>query len=159
MIPHVYHKSFPDYITDTKRCKDDDLRIIPRGQHTRILIRCFNVMKTHLRRNILELGTPAQFMENSAGLEAAGVSDDQVQEKIPLELHYACVQLANHLEDSDVEDASLIKEIGNFANVHLVHWFEALSWIHKLDSAPRALLIFWKLLVTVFSLIHCRTKD
>src|SRR6266478_5027084 len=74
-IPHVYHKSFPDYITDPTRCKDHDLCIIPQDHHTRIATRCFQVMNAHLKLNIvgLDLGIPERFLNNSDGLAANGI--------------------------------------------------------------------------------------
>ena len=115
-------------------------------------------MNIRLKRNILGLGTPAQFMENNAALKAEGMSNDQVGEKISRELRYACVYWANHFEVADTEDANLIDGIRTFANEHLLHWFEALSLIRKLDVAHRDLLLFRKLLVTRSALVHARVK-
>jgi hypothetical protein len=41
----------------------------------------------------------------------------------------------------------LVKEYETFANEHLLHWLETLSWIGKLDIAHRALHSVRKLLV------------
>jgi hypothetical protein len=147
-VPRIYHKSFFDFVTDAERCKYDDLLIIPRDRNTQITAGCLDVMNACLKRNILGLGTPAQFMGNSAGLEAEAMSNDQIGEKISRELRYACVFWANHFEVADTEDANLIAKVIAFAKEHMLHWFEALSWICKLDLAPRDLLLLRKLLVT-----------
>ena len=106
-------------------------------------------MNTHLKHNIagLDLGTPERFMKNDDGLAANGITEAQLGEKIPLELRYACIYWANHFESSDIEDANLMNKLELLGNEHLLHWFEALSWIHKLDSAPRAVDVLLKLLV------------
>src|SRR6266704_2846923 len=132
-IPRVYHNSFPDYIKDTMRCKDHDLQIIPGEQHTRIAVCCFNVMNMGLKRNILGLGTPAQYMENSDGLKAEDISDDRLREKIAPELRYACIYWTNHFEGADIEDINLIKKVDGFTKELLLYWLEALSWICKLE--------------------------
>ena len=146
-IPRVYHKSFPDYIKDSTRCKANDLRIVPRDQHTQITICCLVVMNMSLKRNILGLGTPAQYMDNSDGLKAAGISHDQLCKKIALELRYACMYWANHFEGADIEDINLIKKVDMFTKEHLLYWLEALSWLCKLELAHRALLTAHNLLV------------
>ena len=150
-VPRIYHKSFLDFVTDAEYCKDNDLQIIPMDQHTRIAVRCFDVMNTRLKRNILGLGTPAQFMDNSAALKAEGMSSDQAGEKISLELRYACVYWANHFEVADTEGADLIDKVGAFIKEHLLHWFEALSLIRRLELAPRDLLLLRKLLVMLIA--------
>jgi len=147
-VPRVYHKSFLDYIGDTKRCKDDDLRIVPSEQHTRIAVRCFDVMDLRLKRNILGLGTPAQYMDNSDALKAEGISDDQLPDKIAPELRYACIYWANHFEGADIENSNLLLKVDWFTKGRLLYWLEVLSWNGKLEVAPRAVLAVHRLLVT-----------
>ena len=106
-------------------------------------------MNMHLKHNIagLDLGTPKRFMKNDDALAANGITEAQLGEKIPLELRYASMYWANHFASADIKNTDLIKELELFSNEHLLHWFEALSWICKLDSAPRAVDIPLKLLV------------
>ncbi|KIL58985.1 hypothetical protein M378DRAFT_285895, partial [Amanita muscaria Koide BX008] len=54
-IPRIYHKSFPDYVTDSARCKDTNLCIDARNRQTQITIRCFQIMEQRLKYNILSL--------------------------------------------------------------------------------------------------------
>ncbi|KAM6496583.1 hypothetical protein JOM56_007056 [Amanita muscaria] len=122
-VPRIYHKSFPDYLTDQARCKDPRLRIDARIRHTQIATRCFEIMDKHLKRNILGLGDPARFMSNEDGLEEDGITNEQMQEKIPQQLRYA------------------------FVDEHMLHWFEVLSLIRKLDLAHHAIGVIMKLLV------------
>jgi hypothetical protein len=144
--PQVYHKSFFDFLTTADRCTED-LLIDMRVHHTRIATRCFYIMNKHLRRNTLDLGDPARFMDNAEGLAAQGISEDQLNREIPAELRYACIYWINHVEGADNEEAGLVKECETFASEHLLHWLEALSWIGKLDIAHRALRGVQNLLV------------
>ncbi|KIL66507.1 hypothetical protein M378DRAFT_160981 [Amanita muscaria Koide BX008] len=149
--PRIYHKSFPDYITNSKRCKDDNLHIDPMIRHMRITIRCFQIMEQHLKYNILDLGTPARFMSNDDGLAKDGITDERLERNIPPQLQYACVYWANHLEVTNIEDANVKKELEQFADKHMLHWFEALSLIRKLDCAHRAIRIVLKVLKSTSS--------
>jgi hypothetical protein len=144
--PQIYHKSLFDFLTTPDHCTEDllvDLRV----HHTRIATRCFQIMNKHLKRNILDLGDPARFMDNAEGPAAQGISGDQFHEKIPAELGYACTYWMNHVEGADTKDKDLVKECETFAGQHLLHWLEALSWVGKLDIAHRTLRSVQKLLV------------
>ncbi|KIL62670.1 hypothetical protein M378DRAFT_165518 [Amanita muscaria Koide BX008] len=145
-VPRIYHKSFLEYVTDQARCKDPRLRIDPRIHHTQIATRCFEIMDKHLKRNILGLGDPGQFMSNEDGLKEDRITDKQLQEKIPQRLCYACVYWVNHLEVANIEDEALMEGLERFANEHMLYWLEVLSLIGKLDSGHRAILVVLKLL-------------
>ena len=145
--PQIYHKSFFDFITSADHCTEDvliDLKV----HHTRIATRCFQIMNKSLKWNILELDDPARFMDNAEGLAAQGISEGQLHRKIPAELKYACVYWVNHVKGADTKDTDLIKEYETFANEHLLHWLETLSWVDKLDIAHHVLRSVQKLLVT-----------
>ncbi|KIL55558.1 hypothetical protein M378DRAFT_584767, partial [Amanita muscaria Koide BX008] len=144
-IPRVYHKSFVDYITDSEQCEDINLRIDPMKRHTRIASRCFEMMGKRLKFNILELGIPARFMSNEEGRAKDGITDEKLQEKIPLVLQYASAYWDSHLNGANIDDADLMKELEKFDNGRvLLPWIEVLSLIRKLDSAPRAIRVALK---------------
>ena len=122
--------------------------------------RCFQVMNEKLRHNMLDLGTPDRFLTNAEGLAASGITDTQLNERIPQELRYACIYWANHLQSSDIEHAALTKDLELFAGEHLLHWLEALSLICKLKVASRAVGVPLKLLVKLYVTPHaCSGAD
>ncbi|KIL56303.1 hypothetical protein M378DRAFT_17213 [Amanita muscaria Koide BX008] len=145
-VPCIYHKSFPDYLTDQACCKDPRLRIDTRICHVQIATRCFEIMDKCLKRNILGLGDPARFMSNEDGLKKDRITDEQLQEKIPQQLRYACVDCVNHLEVANNEDEALMNGLEKFVDKHMLYWFEVLSLIGKLDSAHLILPVVLKLL-------------
>ncbi|KIL62606.1 hypothetical protein M378DRAFT_25473 [Amanita muscaria Koide BX008] len=158
-VPRIYHKSFRDYLTDQVRCKDPCLRIGTRIRHTQIAIRCFEIMNKHLKRNILGLGDLARFMSNEDGLKEDGITDEQVQEKIPQQLRYACVYWANHLKTRNIEDTDLMNGLERFVDEHILHWFEVLSLIGKLHLAHHAIGVLLKLLKSRSSDSHRLLSD
>ncbi|KIL62283.1 hypothetical protein M378DRAFT_800456 [Amanita muscaria Koide BX008] len=158
-VPRVYHKSFPDSLTDQARCKNPLLRIDPRICHVQIATRCFEIMDKHLKYNILGLGDWARFMNNEDGLKEDGITDEQLEEKIPQQLHYSCVYWANHLGVANVEDADLINGLEKFVDEHMLHWLEVLSLIGKLDSAIRAIRVALALLKSTSSDLHQLLSD
>ncbi|KIL59903.1 hypothetical protein M378DRAFT_168659, partial [Amanita muscaria Koide BX008] len=158
-VPRIYHKSFPDYLTDQVRCKDPCLRIDPKIGHTQIATCCFKITNKHLKYNILGLGEVARYMSNEDGLKKDGITDIQLQEKIPQHLRYASVYWANHLEVANIQDTDLMNELENFVDVHTLHWFEALSLIGNLDTAHRAIRVVLKLLKSTSSDLHPLLSD
>ncbi|KAM6503402.1 WD40-repeat-containing domain protein [Amanita muscaria] len=158
-VPRIYHKSFPDFLTNQARCKDPHLRIDPRMQHTWLAIRCMEIMNKELMFNILGLGDVTRFMSNKDGLKEDGITDEQVQKKIPEELRYACVYWANHLEAANIEDVDLMNRLEKFADEHMLYWLEVLSLIGKLDLAHHAIRIVLRLLKSTASDLHQLLSD
>ena len=119
--------------------------------HTQIAAHCFEIMHKYLKRNILGLGDPARFMSNEDGLKEDGITEEQLEEKIPQQLRYACVYWANHIEVANVGDTDLVNGLVKFVNEYRLHWLEVLSLIGKLDSAHLAIRMVLKLLVQLLS--------
>ncbi|KIL56301.1 hypothetical protein M378DRAFT_172828 [Amanita muscaria Koide BX008] len=158
-VPRIYHKSFSDYLTDQARCKDPRLRIDTRSCHIQIATRCFEIMDKRLKRNILGLGDPARFMSTEDGLKEDGITDEQLQEKIPQQLRYACVYWVNHLEVAKIEDEALMNGLEKFVDERMLYWFEVLSLIGNLDSAHLAIRLVLKLLKSRSSDLHQLLSD
>ena len=130
--PRIYHKSFPDFITDAKRCSHDPRFRVSIGiQHACIARNCFRVMDEQLRANICDLKFPEKYLDN-----------DKIQHllggRISRELQYACLHWATHLFSAEKDDnLSGLLEI--FSSTHLLHWLEVLSLIGRLEVGYIAL--------------------
>ena len=130
--PRIYHKSFPDFITDTKHCSHDSRFHISIGiQHAHIAQNCFRVMDEQLWENICDLKYPERYFDN-----------DKIQHllggRISWELYYACLHWATHLFNAE-EDDDLCELLERFSFTHLLHWLEVLSLIGRLDVGRIAL--------------------
>ena len=118
----AFHKSFPDFITDPKRCKDNRFLVEPAVHHTELLFLCLKLMRERLKKNICSLDDYAILSE---------VKDLSICKKryIGDALEYACQFWAKHLlwiprsspDVQKVEDA-----INDFFTIHLLHWIEVL---------------------------------
>ena len=53
---HIFHKSFPDFLTDPSRCKNEKFFVDPIIHHAQILLACLRLMRERLQRNICNLG-------------------------------------------------------------------------------------------------------
>ena len=132
---HIYHKSFPDFITDPKRCNDQQFLVDPSVHHRRILLSCLDLMGERLKRNVCDLDDHAVLSE---------VKDLPVYRKTYIgdALGYACQFWTRHLVEihgngHGVEE--VYKAIDGFFTTHLLFWVEVLCLMGNLNGGVYAL--------------------
>ena len=122
------HKSFPDFLTDPKRCRDNRFFIEPKVHHAEILLSCLSLMRERLRRNICKLD------DYTILSEVKDLSTHQ-KDHIGDALGYACCFWTKHLLEIPgnspyIEEAQ--KAIDDFFTTYLPFWIEVLSLMGKL---------------------------
>ena len=133
LLPNTYHPSFPDYLVDSKRCSDDHFTIIEPEMHRFIVLRCFEIMKGILRRNVLELDDTYVPNRDIPDLKA------KVQSHITPEAAYACQFWLGHLLKSEIDD-SILGALDEFVSEQFLWWCEALSLLDSACSGQKHLL-------------------
>jgi len=131
----VFHKSFPDFLMDPRRCTDPRFSIDPPVHHREILLSCLKLMNGRLKRNICQL-------DEYALLSEVGDLPTRRTTYIGDALKYACCFWASHLarsshNSSDVEEVHVA--INGFFTTCFLSWIEALSLLGKLDIGVYAL--------------------
>ena len=131
----VFHKSFPDFLTDRTRCKDDRFFVDPLVHHEDILFSCLDLMKERLKKGICNLDDYAVPSE---------VEDLPVRREVCIggSLEYACRFWTRHLANvpgngprfNQVQEA-----IDEFFTKHLLYWIEVLSLVMHLGAAVSAI--------------------
>lgn len=144
----VFHKSFPDFITDSERCTLPMFCIQPSVHHTQLAIRCLQLMKTNLKKNICNL--PRYVMNKD-------VKDLLIRRKecIGDALEYACRFWAQHLCLASIAEGelgtvtSLLEEL---MQKHLLSWLEVSSICNELPAAAASLhdIQHWLVKVSLF---------
>ena len=119
---HIFHKSFPDFLTDHKRCKDNRFFVDPAVHHAEILLSCLQLMRERLRRNICNLDDHAVLSE---------VEDLSTHQKdhIGDALEYVCRFWTKHLLGTPITSPcveEVQRAIDQFFTTHLLHWIEVL---------------------------------
>ena len=148
---HVFHKSFPDFLMDSERCKDKRFFVDPPLHHTEILLSCLRLMR-ELKENICELDDHAVLSEVD---DLATCRKDHIGDA----LEYACKFWTRHLLKVP-SDSSHIKEvqdaIDEFFMTYLLSWIEVLSLMGNLDVGVYALndIQQWYLSVSYIQDIH-----
>ena len=126
----VFHKSFPDFLTDPQRCEDKRFFIEPAGHHVEILFACLRLMGEKLKRNICNLDDHAILSE---------VKELSIHKKAHIgdALEYVCKFWTKHLLETP-RNTPHIEEvkgaIDKFFTTHLLHWIEVLAITGNLGS-------------------------
>jgi len=126
---HAFHKSFPDFLMDPKRCQDTRFFVDPPVHHTEVLLSCLHLMEERLKRNICDL-------DDYADLSDVNDVSSCRKEHIGDALEYACQFWTKHLvgSPSSGPDAEKVqKAIDKFFTTHLLFWIEVLTIMRNLD--------------------------
>ena len=131
----AFHKSFPDFLTDPVRCKNQQLFVEPAVHHTEILLSCLRLMGERLKRNICNL-------EDYAILSEAKDLSTCKKEYIGDALEYACCFWTKHLLKvpySNPHAEEVQGAIDKFFRTHLLYWIEVLALTGNLDIGVYAM--------------------
>jgi len=134
-VVQIFHKSFPDFLMDPRRCTDHQFFIDPSIHHRETLLSCFNLMRERLKRNICRLD------DYTILSEVKDLSDRQ-KDHIGEALEYACCFWTKHLlgipsSGPGIEEVQ--EAIDEFFTARLLFWIEALILMGKLDIGIYAL--------------------
>ena len=143
---HIFHKSFPDFLTHPGRCRDQRFFVNPSVHHRKILLSCLDTMKGGLKKDICNLGkyTFLSEVEDLPTHRTTYIGDA---------LWYACRFWTDHLvkvSSSSPDAEEVQKEIDEFFMNHFLFWIEVLSLMENLDIGIHALndIQQWYLLVS-----------
>ena len=131
----VFHKSFPDFLTDRTRCKDQRFFVDPSVHHADILFSCLGLMEKRLKKNICGL-------DDYAVLREVEDLSERRETCIGSSLEYACRFWTRHLASvpGDGPHAKRVQEaMEEFFARHLLYWIEVLSIVGHLGVAVRAI--------------------
>jgi hypothetical protein len=132
---HIFHKSFPDFLTDSGRCMDERFFINPSVYHQEILFSCLGLMEEKLKRNICSLDDYVSLSE---------VKDLPARRKTHIgdALGYACQFWTRHLvevPDSSHDIEEVVNAIDKFFTTYLPFWIEVLCLMGDLDVGVHAI--------------------
>jgi hypothetical protein len=131
----ICHKSLADYHSDKTRCSDSRFYINPSVSHLELAIRCLQLMKTSLKKNICD--APRYVM--NVDIEDL---DERRGKCIGEGLEYACKSWANHLllgsKDNDGV-GRVVQLLKKFFSHNLLQWLKVLSIVGDLRCAVYSL--------------------
>ncbi|KAG8942894.1 hypothetical protein FRC03_002834, partial [Tulasnella sp. 419] len=126
----VFHKSFPDFLTDKRRSGDFWFHIDLIEHHARLALLCLTHMNTSLSRDMCGVGN--RLLSELDDVEII------LQKKIEGHVLYACRHWAAHLKETMwTEELGAALKI--FCEHKLLYWLEILCLDKRLSSAILAL--------------------
>ena len=131
----VFHKSFPDFLTNRMRCKDERFYIDPLVHHEDILFSCLDLMGKRLKKNICNL-------DDYAVLSQVQDLFTRRETCIGSSLEYACRFWTRHLASVPGVGscAKRVREaIDDFFTKRLLCWIEVLIILGYLQVAVHAI--------------------
>jgi hypothetical protein len=123
---HILHPTFREFLEDKNVAKEFHVDIS--DAHKRVAVGCLAVMKAKLEFNICQF-------ESSFNLNR---SIDDLKDRIPKELQYACVYWPDHVTSSnnygtpDQEVNTAVVEIVN--DIYPLYWMEGMSALGKVPK-------------------------
>jgi hypothetical protein len=135
----IFHKSFPDFLQDDKRCTDTRLHINPEAYHGDMALSCLELVK-ELKRNPCSL-PPFTMNERIHDLPQL------LEKKIGGAVQYACIYWAGHLRLSPTS-RDFTEEIVDLATNTLQNappWIEVMSLKNQLGEVIHSMnsLLDW----------------
>jgi hypothetical protein len=132
----IFHPSFPDFMTDARRCTVESLRVNLPIDHGVLASRCLSIMNETLHYDMCDIQNPAT--ENRNVPDLAG----RLRKKVTSwnAVRYACCFWTRHLVECDKPCSDLLEMLDDFCRQHLFHWLEVLSLIEYLSSLEGELL-------------------
>jgi hypothetical protein len=127
----LYHPSLRHFLINKDRCRDLDFWVDEKQAHQTLAERCIRLMSNSLKQDVC--GQEAR----STGV--AGVESSQIDQCLPPEVRYACLYWAQHLQQSGAQLYDN-DQVHQFLQIHLLHWFEALSWMGKTSEGILTML-------------------
>ncbi|KAG8914025.1 hypothetical protein FRC02_005144, partial [Tulasnella sp. 418] len=123
----VFHKSFPDYLLDERRCGVDSwFYVDSKAHHTRLALLCLKHMNSLLKQDMCNVGDAL----NSEITDCEGI----LEKNVPSHLMYACLHWATHLELASSNE-KLEQEVEIFAkSLNVLYWLEILSLAEKVSN-------------------------
>jgi hypothetical protein len=140
----LHHPSFRDFLLNKDRC--GDFWVDEKKAHQMLAAGCIQLMSQTLKKDICEMHAP--------GSQASQVESTWIEKCLPPEVQYACLYWVQHLQrsGSQIQDGG---KVHRFLQAHLLHWLEALGWMHKTSEAIQAILSFESyILVNYLSIIY-----
>ena len=143
-----FHKSFPDFITDSSRCANTRFYVSPPDLHLELATNCLRLMNEGLEQDLLSL--PAYSLNSEVeDLET------RIEKRISIGLRYACQSWHHHLTAVRGDVGDIVSRLRFFLEQKFLAWLEVVSVLGAARGAVVALenLVSWSQKVC-YSLLH-----
>ena len=128
-----FHKSFPDFITDSTRCVSTRF-YVPPSYHLNLALNCLEIMGKLLKRNMCSI---PDYTLNS---KVEDLPEKIKGSGIPGALEYACRSWYKHLITTEGQMVDVVSALHHFLETKFLSWLEVLSVLGAVGDAAHALV-------------------
>ncbi|KAJ0129325.1 hypothetical protein HZ326_27577 [Fusarium oxysporum f. sp. albedinis] len=121
----LLHQSFRDYLVAPGNRETVEFWVDEKVTHRNLAKHCLRVMRSALQENICGLFFP--------GTRRSAVDSSELEERIPPQLQYACLNWAYHHMEGDPQSNDN-NEVHDFLTTHFLHWVESLSLMGRVKE-------------------------
>lgn len=125
-VVRIFHPSFPDFITNPKRCDDARFLVKKTAHYALIARRCLEILNVHLHVDMCHIDNPSLLNSEVPDLR------ETVQRFIPAEVAFACKFWLDSLLRTTSDNLDLITSLTEFCCKHILSWLETCSLIGAL---------------------------
>jgi hypothetical protein len=140
--PQYFHRSFPDFLTDPRRCQDTRFYVEAERYNHLLAVRCLRIMNSTgiLRYDICNIRDPHLNNWSNLNPEVPTLRHlTHLENAVRPAEQYACMHWMKHvtqLSGLDVEGADDCgPALRTFCNDHLLHWLEIQALLGEIPSA------------------------
>ncbi|KAF9784513.1 hypothetical protein BJ322DRAFT_850627 [Thelephora terrestris] len=123
-----FHKSFPEFITDSSRCTNTRFYVSPKPLHLELATNCLRLMNVELEQDLLSL---PDYALNSEVEDLQARIDDRVS----IALQYACRSWHSHLTEARGDVSDVINQLKVLLEEKFLAWLEVLSALGDVRGA------------------------
>ena len=127
-----FHKSFPDFITDSTRCTNPRFYISP-NYHAEVVLCCLTLMNKVLKKDMCSM--PSYTLNSEVGDLSKRIEESGIHGA----LEYACQSWYTHLVAAKDQTLDIVSALHPFLEVNFLFWLEVLSVLGAMGDAARAL--------------------
>ncbi|KAH6667393.1 hypothetical protein B0J14DRAFT_658843 [Halenospora varia] len=123
----MFHLSFREFLLDCDKQHKYWFWVDEKEAHGRIALRCLEIMssQTSLKHYLCDMKGP--------GVARSKVGWEVVHDHLAAQVRYACQYWVYHMEKSEGHFRD-VHAVLVFLQTHLLHWFEALSWMGRISE-------------------------
>jgi hypothetical protein len=123
-VIQLHHASFRDFLLNDNSCDNANFYVEETAMHRFMAIRCLEIMKRHLKRDLCDLRLPDS--------PSPKIDSPLLERCLPFAVRYACCFWAQHIQRAH-DWGDFAEDVQHFFDEHFLHWLEAMVLVEKIS--------------------------
>jgi hypothetical protein len=123
-VIQLHHASYRDFLLIEDSCDDANFYVAETAMHRFLAVRCLELMKRHLKRDIWDLRLPDS--------PSPTIDSPLLERCLLFAVRYACCFWAQHIQEAQ-DWGNFVEDVRHFFDKHFLHWLEAMVLVGKIS--------------------------